>query len=39
MALIRKALGNWKCGLRWRDAVRAAVLDRAIDELNKRAKV
>jgi hypothetical protein len=37
MKLLRQAVSNHKCGLRWSHAVRAAVLDRQISKLKRRA--
>lgn len=38
MKLLRKVLGNRKCGLRWRHAVRAVLLDMEILKLKRRVK-
>lgn len=38
MTILRKVLGNRQCGLRWRESVRAAMLDREIGRITRRVR-
>lgn len=38
MTLLRKMIGNRKCGLRWQEALRAALLDKQISKTMGRTR-